>query len=100
MPIREIGSGRTRQEQRTGVAVSNRTGDKGIADGFGVELAFGEEDLLADPAEDVERELIGAHEIVDRKIDPDIERDLTVRELRIADQMRSVDGAEHLFDLE
>jgi len=100
MPIGEIGRVWPGKYERSSMTMSLRPGHKGIPNGLGIELPLREEDLLANPTKDIECKLIRSHQVVNWKIDPDIERDLSLGEFGIADQVCAIDSAKHLFDFD
>ena len=61
--------------------------DKAVHDRPFDELALRVEDLRADPGEDLERDLVGGHEILDRAVDPELQRQVMVVEFGLPNQV-------------
>jgi hypothetical protein len=100
MTIREVGGVGTGEDEGARVSVSPGTGHEGIADRFGIELAFGVEEVVTDATEDVVGEAIGTHKVGDGLIDPDGQRDRSVVDFGLADQVNSVHLLQDTFGID
>ncbi len=100
MTVGEVGRVRASEDQRPDVPMAGRSGDEAVAERVRGELALGEEELLADPAEDVVGELVGPEQIAYGLVDPDVDRDVALRHLGVADEVDTLHAAEDMLDVE
>ena len=99
MAIRKLGRVGSLQEEFPDVAVPERTGHERVADAFFVKLTFSVEDIFADAAEDVVGKLIGAEQVGNRLVDPDVQLDLIVLDIGIADQVDTIERTQDVLGL-
>jgi hypothetical protein len=97
VPVGELGGVGPLQEELTYVAVAERSSHEGITNAFLVELALGIEDVLAQSTEDIVGKLVGAKQVKDWFIDPNIERDLTILDIGVANQVNAREITEHML---
>jgi hypothetical protein len=69
------------------MAVPRRAGDEAVDDCTLDKLAFRVEDLCAYPGEDLERDLVSGHEVLDRTIDPELQCQVVVIQLGLPNQV-------------
>jgi hypothetical protein len=88
------------QEQFAYMAMAEGASHKRIPDALFVESSLGVKDLLTQASEDIVRELVGSEEIEYRLVNPDIELDLIIVNVGVANQVNPIKVAKNVFGFE
>jgi hypothetical protein len=99
MAVSKFGGVWPLQQQFTNMPVPERAGHERVPNALFVEASLCVEDLFGKPAKDVVGELIGAEQVVDRLVDPDIELDLSIVDIGLTDQVNAIERAKHVLGL-